>query len=188
MMPDTLTIRDQTFHVVPWSLRIAAKVLDAVCCYGLAFFGIPVLYAVLPIEAATPLAVVLLAVSMWWWLASDGVLHGAGLGKRLLGLKLVHRRHGSAPSWSQAALRQLKYSMFLSAWGLLAHSYDESHNRSQGDEYVTVKADKPIGSNSVAAPEASPPPLPRPIDSDGLASFLSAKYSRAERTSSKDES
>jgi hypothetical protein len=172
MMPGTFTIRDQSYDVAPWLLRIAAKSIDAGLCYGVLIFIGPILSLMLPEIAVFAVMVLLLGVSLWWWFTSDAILQGASVGKRLIGLRLVHQRHGSAPSSLQAALRQLKYSTFLSLWGLMAHSYDERHGRSQDDGFVTVQVKKP-------GLPAAPPPLPpsrRPMNLEALGAFLSDRY------------
>jgi uncharacterized RDD family membrane protein YckC len=182
MRSETITVRDETYQVAPWSLRIAAKAIDSALCQGALGFGVPLAYSLLPEVAASAATLVFALVAVWWWLASDGVLHGAGLGKSMLGLRLVHRRHGSAPTQGQAALRQLKYSMFLSVWGLIALSHDDSHNRDQADEFVTVRTRKQqIPAPNADAPAVAPPPS-RPINVEALGSFLSGKYSHKDRS------
>jgi uncharacterized RDD family membrane protein YckC len=186
MPPETITVREETYQVAPWSLRIGAKAIDSALCQGALGFAVPVVYTLLPEVAASVTTLVLAVLAVWWWLASDGVLHGAGLGKGMLGLRLVHRRHGSAPTQGQAALRQLKYSMFLSGWGLLwgltALSHDDSHNRDQADEFVTVRTRKQQvpSPETEAAAVAAPPP--RPINVEALGSFLSDKYSHKDHS------
>jgi uncharacterized RDD family membrane protein YckC len=187
MTPETLTIRDHTYEVATWPLRIAAKVIDFGICYGVFVYGVPLVFVVFPEALASLLMFVVLAACAWWWLASDGVLHGAGLGKLLMGLRLVHRRHGSAPSQGQAVLRQLKYSMFLFLWGLIAHGYDNTHGLSQEDGFVTVKAKRPHG---YGAASDAPPPVPansRPLNVEALGSFLSRKYAHKDDARPNDD-
>jgi hypothetical protein len=100
----------------------------------------------------------------------------------MLGLRLVHRRHGSTPTQGQAALRQLKYSMFLSVWGLIAISHDESHNRNQADEFVTVRTRKEQAPSPDVKDPAVVPPPPRPINVEALGSFLSEKYAHKDHS------
>jgi uncharacterized RDD family membrane protein YckC len=182
MPSETITVRGETYQVAPWPLRIAAKVIDLALCHGALGFAIPVVFALLPEVAASASTVVLAVLAVWWWLASDGVLHGAGLGKSMLGLRLVHLSHGSAPTQGQAALRQLKYSMFLSVWGLIAISHDERHSRNQADEFVTVRTRKqeaPCPETEAAAVAA---PQSRPINMEALGSFLSDKYAHKDHS------
>jgi uncharacterized RDD family membrane protein YckC len=178
MISDTLTIRGETFHVASWPVRIAAKVIDLAFCYGIIFFGLGLLPPLLPEAWFFFLFIPFFFAVMAWWFTSDGLLRGAGLGKRLLGLRLVHRRHGSRPSAGEATIRQLKYSTFFSLWGLVTNAHDEKHGTTQPDEFVTVKKARPASDLAALAP---PLPPHRPLDVKDLGHFLADKYSHGKR-------
>jgi uncharacterized RDD family membrane protein YckC len=174
MTPDTFTIRGETFHVAPWPVRVAAKVIDFLFCNAVIVAAARVITVFFPDLIAGILIVFTFGVAIAWWLLSDAVFKGAGVGKRLLGLRLIHRCHGSKPSAGQAALRQLKYSMFMSLWGLVGHAVDDRNGTAQPDEFITVTTED--------APAHGPPAPPRrELDIKGLGSFIANKYSHGKR-------
>ncbi len=179
MTSETFIVRDQTYRVAPWSRRIVAKVLDAALCYGILVVGMMALAGLQkwPEELMMVMSLGVFILATCLWLAGDGLFHGASVGKRLLGLRLVHVRHGSAPDWKEASLRQLKYTTFLSVWGLLCQSYDENHNRTQEDGFVSVRIAKP--GKKASDPDKPERPTGRPLDVTALGNLLTDRYAHA---------
>jgi uncharacterized RDD family membrane protein YckC len=167
-------IQGQKFLRATWQERVGARVLEGV----LTFFAVP-----MALGFVAPLLHPWLAATLWllclfaglaFIMVGDHWLRGAGVGKRMLGLRVMHARHGTPPSAGQCFLRSLKSCTYLSLWGLLANGYDEvkGHN---SEEFAVVRA------------RALPPSLPAPVEAptdapqsrvnfDDLGDFLSKKF------------
>lgn len=190
MTPEAFTIRAETYQVAPWSLRMAAKMIDGLFCIAImgaadalllaSYAGAEVLTGVLMVAA--------LAVALWWWLTSDALLHGSGLGKKLFGLRLLHATHGVPPTLGQAALRQLHYTMLLHPWGLMVLIFDDSDGHRQMDGFVTVRPAPVPDPASFPEPSSPEKPAPRPLDVEALGKFLLKQYSHKDPPSSSKDS
>ena len=156
-------IQGQRFLRATWQERIAARVLEG----ALAFFLVPLAMGIVapllhPGLAAT-LGLLCLFAGLAFIMVGDHWLRGAGIGKRMLGLRVIHARHGTPPSAGQCFLRSLKSCTYLSLWGLLANGYDDAKGNNS-DEFAVVRA------------RALPPSLPTPVQAPAGASQSRVKF------------
>lgn len=174
MDSDIITAGGRQYRVAGWQRRVVARALDLVLIMVGCGLGGESLARLLDMtrllggrsvsgEAA---AAFVLPVALFYFFLGNGLLKGASLGKRVVGLKVIEARHGGPCGVLQDFLRQ-RYFLNTNPISLVLTFYDSVMDRLYEQETYVVEA-APV---TVAESEV-PPGKPAKLDLAGMGETL----------------
>jgi len=131
MESDIITILGQQYRRATWPRRIAARLIDIFVVIGIWMVGTRILGDGW-LAFAVPLAIIYLLIG-------NALFGGRSLGKRLIGIRIVERRHGGPCSVIQDLVRH-RYLFFANPIVLLLTAYDASQGCFDEPELYVVFA------------------------------------------------
>jgi|GEM_PF-3513159 len=163
MDSDIITAGTQHYRVAGWLPRVVARVLDIFFIVGVCAVGGEYLKRAVSKEMAV--ACVLL-VSALYLLIGNGLMKGATLGKRLVGLKVIEARHGGPCGVLKDFLRQ-RHIFSGNPISMVITFYDSVTERLLEQETHVVHA-TPLKE----AGREVPPEIPAKLNLDGMGETL----------------
>ncbi len=147
MHEDIITVAGLQYRKASWFLRVVAQMIDVALVFGLCVIT----------ARSLALSLIMLLVAVIYLLVGSGLLRGATLGKRLVGIKVMEARHGGPCSVIQDFLRH-RYLLFANPVFLLFMAYDSAQGSLDQPETYVVHAD-PVTIPEVEVVPAKPAKL-----------------------------
>ncbi|MBN8420512.1 MAG: RDD family protein [Verrucomicrobia bacterium] len=144
MSTDVITIAGQQYSKAAWSRRIVAQIIDLAL----------VLFACAMVGKSFVLSLIMIALSTAYFLIGSGLMKGATVGKRFVGVKVLETRHGGPCSVVQEFLRH-RYLLFANPVFMLFMAYDSAKGSLEPLETCVVQ-DMLIKVEEGKVPESKP--------------------------------
>ena len=144
MRADIVTIAGQQYGKAAWSRRIVAQMIDLAL----------VLFACAMVGKSFVLSLIMIALSTAYFLVGCGLMKGATVGKRLVGIKVLETRHGGPCSVIQEFLRH-RYLLFANPVFMLFMAYDSAKGSLEHGETCVVQ-DMPVKVEEGKVPDSRP--------------------------------
>lgn len=189
MDSDIITAGSQQYRVAGWPRRVVARGLDFIFIIGVCILGGEYLARMLEmiwllgarsVSGRMAVAFVLPAGIIYLFLG-NGLLKGASLGKRVLGLKVIDARHGGACGVLQDFLRQ-RYLLNNNPISLVLTFYDSVTDRLFEHETYVVHA-----SPLTVVEREVPPEKPAKLDLAGMGETLKKLRETRDLAAPRDE-
>lgn len=168
MDPEIITVAGRLYRRAGWPQRVAAKVIDLL----LVFVWLGVAGAHASATGSVVEGVVVPLVALGYFLAGNGLLHGASVGKRLIGLKVIDGTHGASCGVALDLLRH-RYLLMANPLFLVLTAYDASQGCFEKADHYVVQVE-PVSAAEVKAKvdEALAQQRPAKLDLAGLKGTL----------------
>lgn len=169
MDSDIITAGRQQYRVAGWPQRVVARGLDVVLVvFACAMPG--EIFGVLQVPAG-----------LIYLILGSGLMKGASLGKRAMGLKVIESRHGGPCGVMQDFLRQ-RYFLYGNPMMLVFMVYDSVTDRLYQPETCVV-----LSTPLTAAETEVPPEKPAKLDLAGMGETLRKMREARDLAAPRDE-